>query len=121
MSPGSQDGEYSRPLAGVEQTGRRMTYNRRFMSVESVLRYVFIVYCATVGVVLVLIPWSPGWDRMLANLPGELHILRQPILRGGVSGFGLVHLVWCAHDLRLLLRAVWMHDASDTHHGKPRP
>ena len=95
-----------------------MAYNRRPMRLESILRYVFIVYCATVGAVLVLIPWSPGWDRMLAHLPGTgFHLLGEPILRGGLSGFGLVHLVWCVHDLRLILRAAWV---PDPHHGETR-
>ena len=73
------------------------------MSMERVVRFVFVLYCATVGAVLVLIPWSPAWDRMLSHLPVGFEILRLPLLRGGLSGFGLVHLVWCVHDLQLLL------------------
>ena len=62
-----------------------------------------------------LIPWSPGWDRMLSHLPAGFEILRLPLLRGAITGFGLVHLVWCAHDLLQMLRA----EAS--HHGETRP
>ena len=76
------------------------------MDMDRVVRYVFVLYCATVGVVLVVIPWSPGWDRMLSHLPAGFEMLRQPLLRGALSGFGMVHLVWCLHDLRLLLRDV---------------
>ena len=75
------------------------------MDMDRVVRYVFVLYCATVGVVLVVIPWSPGWDRMLSHLPAGFEMLRLPLLRGGLSGFGLVHLVWCVHDLQLLLRS----------------
>ena len=82
-----------------------MAYNRPLMDLERIVRLVFVLYCATAGVVLVLIPWSPGWDRMLSHLPAGFEILRLPILRGALSGFGLVHLVWCAHDLLLMLRS----------------
>ena len=75
------------------------------MDMDRVVRYVFVLYCATVGVVLVVIPWSPGWDRMLSHLPAGFEMLRLPLLRGALSGFGLVHLVWCVHDLQLLLRS----------------
>lgn len=75
------------------------------MDAERVVRFVFVLYCATVGMVLVLIPWSPGWDRMVSHLPHGFEILRLPLVRGALSGFGLVHLVWCAHDLHRSLRA----------------
>lgn len=72
---------------------------------DKLVRFVFVLYCATVGAVLVLIPWSPGWERMVSHLPATFEILRLPLLRGALTGFGLVHLVWCAHDLLLFLGA----------------
>ncbi len=72
------------------------------MEIDRIVRYVFIFYCATVGVVLVLVPWSPGWDQMLSFLSTRFEVLRLPLLRGALSGFGLVHLVWCVHDLHRL-------------------
>ncbi len=80
------------------------------MSMERVVQFVFVLYCATVGAVLVLIPWSPAWERMLSLLPASFEILRLPWLRGGLSGFGLVHLVWCLHDLQLLMRDADLRD-----------
>ena len=74
------------------------------MEMDRVVRYVFILYCATVGVVLVIVPWSPGWDQMLSYLSGQYELLRLPLLRGALSGFGLVHLVWCVHDLLSLAK-----------------
>lgn len=76
------------------------------MDFERLLRFVFVSYCTTVGVSLVVIPWTPGWDQMLALLDGAgLRLLELPIVRGGITGFGLVHLVWGLHDLRRLLSA----------------
>ncbi len=69
------------------------------MDMERLVRYLFILYCATVGAVLVVAPWSPGWSLMLSNLSPSFELLGTPLLRGALSGFGLVHLVWCVHDV----------------------
>jgi hypothetical protein len=66
-------------------------------------RIVFVLYCTTTGLLLLYAPWSPVWDTMLSALPGGLHVLSQPWLRGALSGFGLVHLVWVLHELEQAL------------------
>jgi hypothetical protein len=45
------------------------------------------------------------WDRTLGQLPFQLlrAVALHPALRAGVTAFGLVHLIWGAHDLTLLL------------------
>ncbi len=69
------------------------------------LRLIFVVYCVTVGVIFIFAPWTLGWDRLVAQLPLQnLLFLDHPWVRGLVSGFGLVHLVWGIHDLNELLR-----------------
>ena len=83
------------------------------MAIDRIIRFVFVLYCATVGAILVLIPWSPGWDQMVSHLAGGFEILRWPLLRGALTGFGLVHLVWCAHDLHLMLQAEASDQGSD--------
>ena len=76
------------------------------MNLDRLLLFVFVLYCSTVGVVFLLLPWSPGYDQMLYLLhASELQPLREPWIRGAISGFGLVHLVWGIHDLAELLRA----------------
>ncbi len=74
------------------------------MGFERLLPFVFVFYCTTVGVALAVIPWTPGWDQMLAHIgPEGLRFLEAPLVRGAVTGFGLVHLVWGLHDLLGLL------------------
>ena len=75
------------------------------MRLDLFFRLLFILYCIEAGVILVLAPWSPMWERSLAFLPtAQLRwLLLHPLMRGGVSGFGVIHLVWSAHDLDLLL------------------
>lgn len=68
-------------------------------------RILFILYCVEAGTFLVLAPWSTVWDRMLIQVPVDL--LRttglHPVFRAAVTGFGLIHLVWGAHDLDELI------------------
>jgi hypothetical protein len=84
------------------------------MRASSVLRILFILYCIEIGTGLVLVPWSPVWDKVVIALPWEA--LRAfglyPMARAAVTGFGLIHLVWGAHDLDALLfrRSVRAHD-----------
>ncbi len=75
------------------------------MGFDRLLRFVFVLYCTTVGVTLVVIPWTSGWSQMLAHVDAAgLRLLGAPAVRGGLTGFGLVHLVWGLHDLCGLLR-----------------
>lgn len=64
-------------------------------------RALFILYCVEAGLLLTILPWREGWDSLLVELPIPLlrDLLVLPLVRGAVSGFGLVHLVWGAHDL----------------------
>ena len=91
------------------------------MAIEQFLRFVFVLYCVSAGVVLLLAPWTPGWDLMLAHVPIlGLRWLGVPWLRGALSGFGLVHLIWALHDLGLFLRPNdWDdNDWDDGRHGE---
>jgi len=71
------------------------------MRIQSLLRAFFIIYCMEAGFFLLFGPWSPGWDRTALLLPSAAlrTVALHPLLRGAVSGFGLVHLVWSMHDL----------------------
>jgi hypothetical protein len=73
---------------------------------DALFRILFVLYCVEAGVFLVLAPWSPVWGRTLAQLPISTtlqNLLQQPLVRGAVTGFGLVHLVWAIHDLQVLI------------------
>lgn len=66
------------------------------------IRLFFILYCFEAGLLLLFAPWFPEWDRLLVLIlpfQGLRSIVLQPWFRGAVTGFGLVHLVWGAHDL----------------------
>ncbi len=68
------------------------------------LRFVYVIYCMTAGMMFCMMPWSPAWDRLLALLPYQnLMWLSSPWSRGVLTGFGLVHLVWSVYDLHIFL------------------
>jgi hypothetical protein len=71
------------------------------MRIQGLFRTFFIIYCMEAGFFLLFGPWSPGWDRTVLLLPAAAlrALFLHPLLRGAVSGFGLVHLVWSMHDL----------------------
>jgi hypothetical protein len=71
------------------------------MRSSSLFRILFILYCIEAGTFLVLAPWSPVWDRMLVQASSQMvrAFGLYPFVRAAVTGFGLVHLVWGAHDL----------------------
>ncbi|MFN7962146.1 MAG: hypothetical protein U0002_12835 [Thermoanaerobaculia bacterium] len=76
------------------------------MRLSTLSQILFILYCLQAGVLLVLAPWSPSWERLLWQLPlgGFQQLALAPWLRGSVTGLGLVHLVWGAHDLNALFQ-----------------
>jgi hypothetical protein len=71
-----------------------------------VARLLFIQYCIVAGVLLITVPWTQGlWERITLQI-GYFPLIEMalsPLARGAVTGFGLVHLVWGAHDLYELL------------------
>lgn len=77
------------------------------MRVDSLYRVLFLIYCLEAGVFLCLAPWSDAWDRLVTLMPLGIvrSLLLEPWLRGLLTGFGAVHLLWVVHDVDLWVRA----------------
>ena len=76
------------------------------MRFSTLLRLFFILYCFEAGLILLFAPWFPQWDPIMTRLlPSQAlrSLALHPGFRGAVTGFGMVHLVWGAHDLLALL------------------
>ena len=71
------------------------------MSLSTAGTFLFVFYCVEVGVFFLLAPWNSTWDRTIISLPfPALHdFYMDPLFRGALSGFGLLHILWGAHDL----------------------
>ncbi len=79
-----------------------MGYNLRLVRFSTMIRLFFILYCFEAGLLLLFAPWFPEWERiMMQVLPFQVlrSLVVQAWFRGAVTGFGLVHLIWGAHDL----------------------
>ena len=65
------------------------------MSVMS--RLLFLAYFVEVGLVLLVVPWSPFWDRnyFLDLWPALAALTHSNLVRGAVSGLGIINL-WAA-------------------------
>ena len=65
------------------------------MSVMS--RLLLLAYFVEVGLVLLVVPWSPFWDRnyFLDLWPALAALTRSNLVRGAVSGLGIINL-WAA-------------------------
>lgn len=61
------------------------------------LRPLLILFCFELGVLLVIAPWSPFWERnfFLDRYPELIPLLMNFYLRGAVTGLGLID-VWIA-------------------------
>lgn len=75
------------------------------MRESPLLLLLFVFYCIEMGTFLLLWPWSGTWDSLWMQVPWyHVRVLGLTALfRSVVAGFGMVHLVWGAHDLDLWL------------------
>jgi hypothetical protein len=79
-------------------------------------RLLLVAYFIEVGLLLVLVPWSPFWERnyFLTALPALQDIVRNNYLRGGVSGLGVVNLLMGFNELASVLVARRRLEAMET-------
>ena len=66
----------------------------------------YVVYCVTLGVWLVVLPWSGFWfdDGWVSRWPFLAYWLQHGFVRGAVSGIGLID-IWLG-----VLEAINYHD-----------
>lgn len=70
---------------------------------KRVLRPLLILACYALGVVLVLVPWSPRyWDNnaLLRSRPELARVALNPYVRGAVSGLGVLDILIAIAALR---------------------
>ena len=79
-------------------------------------RLLLVAYFIEVGLLLVLVPWSPFWERnyFLTAFPALLELVRNNYLRGAVSGLGVVNLLMGFNELASVLLARRRMDTMET-------
>jgi hypothetical protein len=65
--------------------------------VSVVGRLLLLAYFVEVGLVLLVVPWSPFWDRnyFVDLWPAVAAVTGSNLVRGAVSGLGIINL-WAA-------------------------
>ena len=79
-------------------------------------RLLLVAYFIEVGLLLVLVPWSPFWERnyFLTAFPPLQDVIRNNYVRGGVSGLGVVNLLMGFKELASVLVARRRMDTMET-------
>jgi polyferredoxin len=74
----------------------------------------FVAFFLEVGLLLVVLPWSPFWEKnyFAEAWPAFLPVLTNDFVRGAVSGLGLVNLIAGFVDLSGILAARPQRDAT---------
>jgi hypothetical protein len=82
-------GDISGPSAAENQAaGRSRIWLRRLRAL------LFVTLCATFGVLLLILPWTPKWtdNPRLLSSPGLRDFVSSGFVRGFASGLGLLDL-----------------------------
>jgi hypothetical protein len=55
---------------------------------------IFVVFCVEMGMLLVVLPWTPVWNEnsLLLNYPSLRAFAQQNFVRGAITGLGLVDI-----------------------------
>jgi hypothetical protein len=79
-------------------------------------RLLLVAYFIEVGLLLVLVPWSPFWERnyFLAAYPVLHTVISNNYVRGAVSGLGVVNLLMGFNELASVLLARRRVDTMET-------
>lgn len=65
-----------------------------------ILTIVYASYLTNVGLLLMLLPWSDGWSRLVLVISPQMGaLLDAPVFRGVVSAFGFLHLALLIAEL----------------------
>ena len=83
----SPDSSVDKMSESLPQTAFRMWLHRALI-------LLFVFFCATVGVLLVILPWRPEWtdNYFLLGSPGLRAFVSNGFVRGLCSGLGLLDI-----------------------------
>lgn len=69
---------------------------------NQILRVLLLLLWLELGLLLILLPWSPFWETnyILNKYPSLIHILLNSYLRGAISGLGVLDAVLAVDAFR---------------------
>jgi hypothetical protein len=61
---------------------------------------IYVSYLVQVGLLMIWLPWSRLWGMLVTQMPFTVApILDAPAIRGGITAFGVLHLVMVGVEL----------------------
>lgn len=77
-----------------------MEYHHPVRTLRILAAVLYATYLVHVGLLLVLLPWSPAWAQLTATLPLPwMRWLSLPAIRGTLTALGLLHIVLLGAEL----------------------
>ena len=88
--------------------------------IERFSRALVVIYFLEAGLILTIAPWTRFWERnyLVESWPFTEAILTSGIVRGSVTGLGIVSLCAVAVELWLLIRRRWLEPSDGPSSGK---
>ncbi len=85
-------------------------------------RLLFAAFFLEVGLLLIVLPWSPFWERnyFAQTWPSLREFISNNFVRGGISGLGFVNLIAGFAELVPLFAAHDRRDEPSDGHTMPR-
>jgi hypothetical protein len=85
------NGTVGQPATPPRQNYRRPAWQIWLIRVRALL---FVTLCATFGVLLLILPWTPKWtdNSLLLSFPDLREIVASGFARGVASGLGILDL-----------------------------
>jgi hypothetical protein len=82
------------PDSSVDKMSESLPQTAFQLWLHRVLILLFVFFCATVGVLLVILPWRPEWtdNYFLLGSPGLRAFVSNGFVRGLCSGLGLLDI-----------------------------
>jgi hypothetical protein len=90
----SSDKPQESPSSGTEAVSQR-PYSTARLWLRRIGVLLFVFLCATIGVMLMIVPWRPEWsdNPLLMPYPVLRDVIGSGFMRGLVTGLGLLN-VW---------------------------
>jgi len=85
-----------------------ISHNRKPIMLIRILRVVLLLLWLELGLMLILVPWSEVWDvnYFLYQYPALAIFVKNPYLRGMISGLGVMNVLFALEAFRRRTAAV---------------
>lgn len=92
--PAGPDARNSAPAAASLEAEAAPPPSRFLIWLHRITVLLFVLLCASVGVLLLILPWRPEWTQnaLLTGYPTLQAIVGSSFVRGLCSGFGILDI-----------------------------